>query len=69
MKLLCSSNTLEKTEKLINDYFYSSSYKLIPINTIKGEVYEIIGKNKLENFIVKKEKGRYKFYELLNQLN
>ena len=26
-------------------------------------------KNKLENFIVKKEKGRYKFYELPNQLN
>lgn len=65
LKLLCSSGTLESTEKLVNNYFYSSSYKLVPIHTIKGGTYEIIGKNsKLDNFIVKKEGNRYKFYEI-----
>lgn len=65
LKLLCSSGTLESTEKLVNNYFYSSSYKLVPIHTIKGETFEIVGNSsKLDNFIVKKERGRYKFYEL-----
>lgn len=64
-KLLSSSPKLEDAEKMVNNYFYSSSYKLVPIYTIKGESYEIVGKYaRLKNFIVKKERGRYKFYEL-----
>jgi len=65
LKLLSTSSTMENIEKLVNNYFYSSSYKLVPIHSIKGESFEIVGKDtRLDNFIVKKERGRYKFYEL-----
>ena len=65
LKLLSSSNTLENSEKLVNDYFFTSSYKLIPYKTTKGISYDIIGmKGKLDNFVVKQERGRYKFYQV-----
>jgi len=64
-KLLSSSPKLEDAEKMVNNYFYSSSYKLIPYQTTNGTSYDIIGlKGKLDNFLVKQEKNRYKFYEL-----
>jgi len=64
-KLLGSSSKLEDAEKLVNGYFYSSSYKLMPYQTTRGTNYDIVGlKGKLDNFVVKQEKGRYKFYEL-----
>ena len=64
-KLLSTSPKLEDAEKMVNNYFYSNSYKLIPYQTMKGISYDIVGmKGKLDNFIVKQEKGRYKFYEL-----
>ena len=49
----------------INNYFYSCSHKLIPYQTTNGTSYDIVGmKGKLDNFVVKQEKGRYKFYEI-----
>jgi len=64
-KLLSSSPKLEDAEKMVNNYFYSSSYKLIPYQTTNGTSYDIVGsKGKLDNFVVKQEKGRYKFYEI-----
>ena len=64
-KLLSSSPKLEDAEKMVNNYFYSCSYKLIPYQTTNGISYDIVGtKGKLDNFVVKQEKGRYKFYEL-----
>jgi hypothetical protein len=65
LKLLCTSDTIENIEKLINKYFYSTSYKLIPYKTTKGISYDIVGiKGRLDNFVVKQEKKRYKFYEI-----
>jgi hypothetical protein len=65
LKVLCSSPTMAGIEKLINEYFFSSSYKLAPIYTTKAETYEIIGKYApLCGFIVRKERKRYKFYQL-----
>ena len=50
---------------MVNNYFYSCSYKLIPYQTTNGISYDIVGtKGKLDNFVVKQEKGRYKFYEI-----
>ena len=64
-KLLSSSFNLEDAEKIVNSYFYSSTYKLIPFQTTNRTSYDIVGnKGKLDNFVVKQEKGRYKFYEL-----
>jgi hypothetical protein len=54
-KLLSSSPKLEDAEKMVNNYFYSSSYKLIPYQTTRGIRYDVVGmKGKLDNFIVKK---------------
>ena len=64
-KLLSSSPKLEDAERMVNNYFYSCSHKLIPYQTTNGTSYDIVGmKGKLDNFVVKQEKGRYKFYEI-----
>ncbi len=57
MRKLASSPTIEGAEKLLNQYFYSTSYKIsedLKVSNNKG-IYEKV--------IIKKLKGRYVIYE------
>lgn len=56
MKTLASSPTIGGIEKMINEYFYSTSYRVDP-ETL--EVSNSTGKR--PDLVVKKEGGRYKF--------
>jgi len=56
MKTLASSPTIGGIEKMINEYFYSTSYRVDP-ETL--EVSNSTGKR--ADLVVKKEGGRYKF--------
>lgn len=61
MKLLASSSTIEGIEKMINLYFYSTTYKVTKIDTL----YEIRSRlGLLKNFTVLFKNKRFKFYEL-----
>lgn len=51
MKLLLSAATIEGAEKLLNEYFYSTSYKIQD-----NEVHNKNGRN--ENMKVEHKKGR-----------
>jgi hypothetical protein len=55
-KPICSSATIEGLERLINEYFYSTSYKIDPTTL---QVSSKAGK--LDSYIVVYDRGRYKF--------
>lgn len=57
MKLLASSPTLIGLQKMLNQYYYSTSYQIYPDLTITNS------KGIFDKVIVKKEKSRYKLYE------
>lgn len=58
MVKLAQSATKEGIEKLINQYFYSTSYQVKEDLTIIGK------KGILENFKVEFKKNKYIFFEL-----
>ena len=58
MKKLASSGTKEGIEKMINQYFYSTSYKL-------DEDLNIFGKKGiLQDFKVEFKRNKYVFWEI-----
>ena len=56
MKLICSSNSIEGLQKLINSFYYSSSYEILPDLTVKNF------KGPFPGIIIIKKKNRYLAY-------
>ena len=56
-KLLASSNTLQGIEKLLNKYYYSTSYKITEDLIITNS------KGIFDKVFIKKDKNRYKLYQ------
>ncbi len=61
-KLIASSSSLEGITKLINDYFYSTTFYLESKNNKEFSVFN--KKGLLLNFIVVKKGGRYRFEQI-----
>ena len=57
MRKLASSPTIEGAEKLLNQYFFSTSFKISEDLIISNK------KGIFDKFIIKKLKGRYVIYE------
>lgn len=55
-KLICSSSTISGLEKLINQYFYSTTYQVFPDMTI------VNSKGIFDKGFCKKAKNKYYFY-------
>jgi predicted ABC-type ATPase len=58
-KLRATSPTIDGLTKLINKYFYSTSFKIHPDLTITNS------RGVVQNFFVKNERGRYRLYEII----
>lgn len=56
-KLRASSTTLKGIEKILNQYFYSTSYQVFPDGLITNS------RGQVDGFFIKKEGSRYKLYE------
>lgn len=57
--LLASAPTMERTTKMVNDYFYSNS---IELHEDSSGVYSLINsKGKIDRFRVVKKKNRFRF--------
>ena len=64
-KLLASANSLEKIERLVNDYFFSISYEVRRVCNFTNNYYIAFnGKPYKEDIfeVIKKGNGRYYFY-------
>jgi len=59
-KLLASSNNLPGIEKILNEYYYSTSYK------ISEDLIITNSKGIFDKVFIKKEKNRYKLYQKIN---
>lgn len=57
MKLIATSSTLKGLTKLLNEYFYSSTYKIYPDLTV------VNSKGIYNKVAVKKEKSKYRLYQ------
>jgi len=57
MVKIASSPTLVGLEKMLNKYFYSTTYQIFPDMTVKNS------KGIYNKVIVKKEKSRYVLYQ------
>jgi len=57
MVKIASSLTLVGLEKMLNQYFYSTTYQIFPDMTVKNS------KGIYDKVIVKKEKSRYVLYQ------
>ena len=67
-KLLASSNSLEKIERLVNDYFFSISYEVRRTCDFTNNYYICLnGKPYKEDIyvVIRKGNGRYYFYKKL----
>ena len=64
-KLLASAESLEKIERLVNDYFFSISYEVRRICDYTNQYYiSFNGKPYKENkYYVINKRGRYYFYK------
>lgn len=59
MKLLLSSSTKDSLEKSLNNFFYSTTYKLIDNGAVVWKVNEV-----KDNLIWKQEKNRFKIFQV-----
>jgi len=56
-KLLASANTLPGIEKMLNEYYYSNTYK------VSNEFIITNSKGIFDKVFIKKDKNRYKLYQ------
>lgn len=56
MKVICSAETMEKLQTMINEYFYSTSYRIK-----ENKVFHEHKQTFLDGFIVREKRGRFQF--------